>query len=526
MSRPRPVALVILDGFGIASASRGNAISLAKTPHFDSYTQDYFVTALAASGEAVGLTYGELGNSEVGHLAIGSGRILYQSLPRITRAILDKSFFDNPFFLEAIKHAQEKNGVLHLVGMFSNGGVHSFHEHGYALLELAKKHGLARVFVHAILDGRDTPYESGLGFMADLEKHMAEIGVGKIASLSGRWYALDRDNHWERTAEAYLAMAEGKSERRFTSAVKAVEDSYAHKVYDEELVPTVIIDEQGAPLGTVKSGDAVIFFNFRADRMRQLTKALVLPSIEKFARPQYLKDVVTVTMTEYEKDLPVTVAYPQEVIPSPLSGVLSQQGLKQLHLGETEKYAHVTFFFNSGIEQVFSGEERIIIPSPPVSAYDQIPEMAAPEIGKRVIQELDNGVYDFYVINFANADMVGHTGNLAATVEAIEVLDREVGRLVEKVLSLKGVVCITADHGNAEEVVKLQTGTIDKEHSINPVPCWLVGEQFRGLNKKAGVRDRDLSALTPSGVLADVAPTLLKIMEIQKPKEMTGVPLF
>lgn len=522
----RPVALIILDGFGIAPASRGNAISLAKKPHLDQYIKDYFVTTLAASGEAVGLAYGELGNSEVGHLAIGSGRILYQNLPRITREILDNSFFNNPAFIEACERAKEKNGALHLIGMFSSGGVHSFHEHGYALLELAKKHGVTKVFVHAILDGRDTPFDSGRGFMVELEKHLQEIGLGKIASVSGRFYAMDRDNHWERTAAAYQAMALGQSTRRFASADLATQDSYAHKIYDEELVPTVIVDDKDQAVGLVADGDSVIFFNFRADRMRQLTKAFVLPSIEKFERPKYLRDLTCVSMTEYEKDLPVLIAYPMEAIKNPLSSVLSQQKIKQLHIAETEKYAHVTFFFNGGNEAAYPGEERVIIPSPPVSAYDQAPEMSVREITKRVIQEMDKNIFDVFVINFANADMVAHTGNLTATIEAVEVIDSEVGKIVDKVLSLGGAVCITADHGNAEELVKLQTGTIDKEHSTNPVPLWLVGEQFKGWTEKAGLTNQDLSSRTPSGVLADVAPTLLKILDIPKPKDMTGISLF
>ncbi len=525
MKRPKPVVLIVLDGFGIAPPSRANAISLAKTPNFDKYMAHYPVMPLAASGEAVGLSWGESGNSEVGHLALGSGLIYYQNLPRITKAIADGDFFTMPAFLKVIEHVKNKNSALHLIGLVSSGGVHSYNEHLYALIELAAKQEIKQVFIHAFLDGRDTPYNSGLNFISKLKDHIKDIGVGQLASLSGRFYAMDRDNHWERTEKAFRAMVDGKSDKQFTDSLAAIEDSYSQQVYDEELVPVVMVDEQKKPIGCIQDGDGVIFFNFRADRARQLTKALVLPGFEKFSRP-YFKNMMMATMTEYEKELPVEVAFGQKEIAMPLARVLSEAGLKQLHIAETEKYAHVTYFFNGGKEQIFTGEERLLIPSPRVNSYDKKPAMSARELTAKVIEKVKESVYDFIVINFANADMVGHTGNLQATIEAIEILDRKVGEIVDTILSYDGVVLITADHGNAENMYNLQTGEINKEHSNSPVPLFIVGQEFIGKSVLVGTAGRDLSTVTPVGVLADVAPTILKIMGIKKPPEMTGSPLI
>lgn len=516
--------LIIADGWGVAPPSHGNAITLAKKPNFDSYLATYPAFTLQASGESVGLSWGEVGNSEVGHLSLGSGKIIYQSLPRITRAIADGSFFENTAFIEACEHAKEKGGNLHLMGLVSPGGVHSYNEHLYALVEMAQRQSVKNVFIHVFLDGRDTPYNSGIKYIEQLQQKLLKIGIGEIATISGRFYAMDRDNHWERNEKTYRAITLGEGENIYEDPIKAIQASYDKKIYDEEFVPAVIT-KNGQPKSLIKEGDSIIFFNYRADRARQLTKAFVLPGFEKFKRPKYIQDLVFITMTEYEKDLPVTIAFPPEKIIMPLAKVISDADLKQLHIAETEKYAHVTIFFNGGEETTFANEDRVIIPSPRVSSYDQKPAMSAPDVTARVIKEIEADKYDFIVINYANPDMVGHTGNLSATIQAIEVLDELMGQIVNLTLSRGGAVLITADHGNAEEIYNLQTGEIDKEHSITPVPLIIISEQFKGKVAQGAVSN-DLSHMTPAGVLADVAPTILKIMGLKRPEEMTGRPLI
>ena len=522
--RPKPLVLIILDGWGIAPPSRANAISLAKTPNMDAYMNKYPTMSLQAGGESVGLAWGEMGNSEVGHLSIGSGRILYQSLPRITRAIYDRSFFTNPAFSAACEQVKKNKKKLHLIGLVSSGGVHSFNEHLYALLELAAEQKIDQVYIHAFLDGRDTPYNSGSNFIAKLKDKIKQIGVGKIATLSGRFYAMDRDNHWERVEQAYKAMVNGESAIQAEDPLAAIEASYAKQIYDEQLEPTVIT-EKGAPVAKIEAGDAIICFNFRADRVRQITKAFVLPGFDKFPRT-YMRDLVYITMTEYEKDLPVQVAFPPEKVETPVAKVVSEAGLKQLHIAETEKYAHVTYFFNGGQEKTFPGEDHVLIPSLKVSSYDQKPAMSVREITNRVIQEIREVKYDFIVINFANPDMVAHTGNLQATIEACEITDDCIGKITDVVLSYDGAVIVTADHGNAEGLFNLQTGEIDKEHSNTPVPCIFIGRQWEGKNVAGGVTGTDLSSMVSSGVLSDVGPTVVKILGLKKPTEMTGVALI
>ncbi len=519
----QPVVLVILDGWGVAPPSIGNAISLAKKPNFDSFVANYPAFTLQASGEAVGLPWGEMGNSEVGHLAMGSGKILYQSLPRITKAITDGEFAQNPAFKKAFSHVQQSGGSLHIMGLVSDGGVHSYNEHLYALVEVAKQHKINKVFIHAFLDGRDTPKDSGYKYIQQLEKVLSLTGIGKIATLAGRFWAMDRDNHWERIEAAYNAITLGEAKISATDPLQAIKSSYQQGVYDEEFEPTVI-KEGDRPVATVNDGDAVIFFNFRADRARQLTKAFVLPDFSGFERKKVIKDLLFVTMTEYERGLPVEVAFPTEQITTPLAKVLSDHGIKQLHIAETEKYAHVTYFFNGGREKQFAGEDHLMIPSPRVVSYAEKPEMAAREITKEVLKALASGKYGFIVVNFANADMVGHTGNLKATIKAIEVLDHCLGEIAAAVLAKKGVMLVTADHGNAEELIKLRTGEIDKEHSASPVPFLLIGEHWLGQGRAGG--DLDLSAVTPVGVLADVAPTILKLLGLEAPAEMTGQSLI
>ncbi len=521
--RPKPIVLAILDGMGVAQDSKGNAVTQAKTPNFDNYCQNYFCTTLQASGESVGLSYGEMGNSEVGHLNIGAGRIVYQNFLRINKSIVDGEFATNPIFVNACKNVQQNKSNLHLMGLLTKGGVHASLDHLYALLETVKQQKVQNIFLHLFLDGRDMEYDSGLELVKELEKKLAKEKSGKIATLSGRFYAMDRDNNWERIQKAYQAMVQGESSQKFSNAQEAIKKSYEKKVYDEEFVPCVIT-ENGKPVAQVKNKDSIIFFNFRADRARQITKAFVLPSFDKFDRGEYLKDLHFVTMTQYEKNLPVEVAYPPQVLKNTLGDVLSQQGLKQLRIAETEKYAHVTYFFNGGRQEPSEGEEHAMIKSPSVESYAQQPEMSALKVKDRIIKEISTNKHDVIIVNFANPDMVGHTGDLAATIKAVETVDKCLGEIVDAVLSLNGVVLVTADHGNAEELINLQTGEIDKEHSTAPVPFIVIGQSFK--NQEVSNEPINLVMLTPSGVLSDIAPTLLKIANILKPEEMTGISLI
>lgn len=518
----KPVVLTILDGWGVAPSNQGNAVTEARTPNFTKYLRNYPAMTIYASGNEAGLLFGEMGNSEVGHLNIGAGRVYYQTCPRINKAISDGSFFQNQSFLQAITQVKNNKTKLHLVGLVSSGNVHSSNEHLFALLELCRQQKISQqVFIHVILDGRDCVYNSGKDFVAELQQRLKELKVGQIASLSGRYYAMDRDNHWERIAKAYQAMAEGRADRTSEDPVGIIEESYAQKNYDEEFIPTVIT-KRGKPVATVVAGDSIIFFNFRPDRARQLTKAFILPSFDRFAR-MAVKDLTFVAMTEYEKQLPVLVAFSSVVVYNSLAEVISKAGLKQFHIAETEKYAHVTFFLNGTIEDPFPGEDRQIIPSPRVSSYDQQPEMSAVEVAKQVNKAIDAEKYDFIVINFANPDMVGHTGLLPAAVKACEVVDKCLGAVVANVLAHAGVVLLTADHGNAEVMINLQTGEIDKEHTTNPVPFLVIGRDFMGQAGPAGdAPEGDLSLMQPVGVLADVAPTVLKLLGIDQPEEMTG----
>ncbi|MBU1075393.1 2,3-bisphosphoglycerate-independent phosphoglycerate mutase [Patescibacteria group bacterium] len=513
------VTLIIIDGFGIAPPRRGNAISIAVTPTLDELVTTFPSMALKSSGELVGLPWGEMGNSEVGHLSIGTGRIVYQSLPRITKEIAEGSFFKNTAFLNAAKHVKNNNSALHIMGLVSDGGVHSSEEHLYALLEFCKDNGLDKVYIHAFLDGRDTAKNTAEEFILQLQRRINDLGVGKIASLAGRYYGMDRDNRWDRIEKSYNAIVEGVSEQTAEDPIKMIQKSYENNVFDEEFIPTVIT-ENGKPVATVQDNDAVIFFNFRPDRTRQITKAFILPGFEKFQRKRSLQNLFFVSMTEFEKDLPVSeIAFPPIEIDTPLSKVIADNNFKQLHIAETEKYPHVTFFFNGGKEAAFEGEDRVLIPSPHVSSYDQKPAMSTREIKERVVQEILKKKYKLIVINLANVDMVGHTGNLKAAVKAVEVVDEAVKEIVEATLDMEGAAIITADHGNAEEMMNAQTGDIVKEHSSNPVPFVLIGKQWEG---QSTLPTRDLSSLQSVGMLADVAPTILQILGLDRPAEMTG----
>lgn len=520
----RPVVLAILDGWGIAPPGEGNPLEAADTPVLDEMIRTFPTCVIRASGEAVGLSWGEMGNSEVGHLTIGAGKIFYQSLPRINLAIQTGTFFKNPVFISACDHVKKRNSTLHILGILSPGNVHGSDEHIYAFLELAKQQKVGRVMVHAVLDGRDTIFNLGIEFTRNLIKKTQELGVGRVASLAGRFWTMDRDNRWERVEKGYNAMV-GRAAKTTEDPVKAIEESYANKVYDEEFEPVTII-ENGQPVGPVKDGDAIIFANYRPDRARQITQAFVIPGFSKFPR-DYMKDLLFCCMMEYEKGTPAKVAFPPEVVETCLAKVISDAGLKQLHITETEKYAHVTFFLNGTREDPFPGEDRAIIPSPRVSSYDQAPAMAIEKVTDRLVKEIQDGKYDFIVTNFANADMVGHTGRFEATKQGAEMVDRCLGRILNEVLACGGALVVTADHGNGEEVLNLQTGEIDKEHSTNPVPLIVCGEQWRGQASPSGeIVGGDLSIMPPVGMAADVAPTVLKILGVEQAKDMTGCSLI
>jgi len=521
MAQKKPVVLMVLDGFGIAPPCDSNAISLASKSNFDKLINNYPVYSLLSSGESVGLSWGEIGNSEVGHLNLGVGKIMFQNLPRINRNINDGSFFDNEKFLSAIEHVKKNNSKLHIIGLMSDGKVHAANDHAYALLDLAKRHKLKKVFVHAFLDGRDTLFNGGKNYIGELQSKMKEIGIGEIATVSGRFFAMDRDNHWERIEKTYKAMVKGEAEAYFDDPVKAVESSYEQKIYDEEFIP-VVIGKQGNKNGVVEKGDAVIFINYRADRARQLTKAFVLDEFDKFER-QKIEDLEFVTMTEYEKGLPVEVAMDNKKIDLCMGKVVSDAGLSQYHIAETEKYAHVTFFFNGGVEDAFSNEDRDVIPSPRVTSYSEKPEMSAMEVTNKLSKVIMQEKHDFIVVNYANPDMVGHTGDIKATTKAVETVDYCMGQVVDLVLSKGGKCIITSDHGNCEELRNLQTGEISKDHSTNPVPCIIVGDEYQGkTSSDSQLIGNDLSLLKPVGLLTDVTATTLKLLDVEIPKYMSG----
>ncbi|KKR04512.1 MAG: 2,3-bisphosphoglycerate-independent phosphoglycerate mutase [Candidatus Uhrbacteria bacterium GW2011_GWF2_39_13] len=520
----KPNVLIIVDGFGVAPDGEGNAITQSQTPNFDRFIRTYPTMTLRASGEEVGLSWGEMGNSEVGHLTIGAGRVYYQTFPRINRAMDAGEFSTNETFVHAFEHVKQHNSRLHLIGMVSQGRVHSMDLHCHALLQAAKEAGVKEVFIQAILDGRDTLYNVGIDFVASLQEKIQELGIGKIASVSGRYYAMDRDTRWDRINKAYNTMVLGEGEQT-QDPLLAIKASYQKEIYDEEFVPTVIV-KNGQPVGLVQDNDAVIFFNFRPDRMRELVKAFVLPSFDEFPR-KVLQNLFPVTFVEYEKGLPVEIAFASEQIDKCLAQVLSEAGMTQLHIAETEKYAHVTFFLNGTKEDSFPGEERVIIPSPSVAAYNEAPDMSARKITECVIKEMRENTFDFMVMNFANPDMVGHTGDLEATIKAMAVVDECLGKIVEETLSRDGHVFITADHGNAEEMRNLRTGEMDKEHATNPVPFVIIGNAYEGQISIAGeVPESNLSLMSPVGMLADVAPTILAVMGIKQPPEMTGQSLL
>lgn len=521
-NKPKPLLLCILDGWGIAPDYPGNAITQANCSNFNKLWFEYPHTLLTASGSSVGLPQGTAGNSEVGHLNLGAGLIVFQDVLRIDNAISDGGFEENPAFEKAIEHAKANNSNIHLMGLVGTGLVHSRTEHLIALLEIIKESGIpeSRVKIHLFTDGRDSPPTSARDYVSNLLKEIK--GLGEICSISGRYYAMDRDNRWDRTGKAYFALL-GNSLKRGDDVVRVIIDSYADGTTDEFIEPTVIVTKEGSPVGAIKPNDAIIFFNYRADRARQLTKALVLPDFSKlktssgektksFERGLQLNNLFFVTMTQYEKGLPVSaIAFEPHNVPLPISRVFSELGDKQLHIAETEKYAHVTYFFNGGLEQPFPGEDRILVNSKKAATYDLVPEMAAPEITRDLIKRINSGVYDFIVVNYANADMVAHTGNLEAAKKAVLAVDFHLGILAKAALSVGGAMIVTADHGNAEIMINPRTNEVDTAHNLSPVPCIIVANEFRG-------RAEQLK----KGILADVAPTILAMLNIPKPPTMSG----
>jgi 2,3-bisphosphoglycerate-independent phosphoglycerate mutase len=523
--RPKPVVLVIMDGWGVSQPYAGNAITQANTKTINSLIANYPSTTIMASGDSVGLPWGEEGNSEVGHLNLGLGRILYQDLPLINKSIGDGNFYNNPVLIKALEHINKYNSRMHFIGLVSDGCVHSSIDHLYALMIFTKNVNLKEYYIHAFLDGRDTSYNAGLNFIKGIERNIKKFGAGAIATITGRFYAMDRNNNWDRTAKTYLALTEGAGNKS-EDAITAIEQSYKKKIYDEEFAPTVIT-RNGEPVANIKDNDAVIFFNYRPDRGRQLTKAFVMPEFQKFSRNKLLNNLFFATFTEYEKGLPVEVMFPPAEIKNSLGEIISKAGLNQLRIAETEKYAHVTYFFNGGREEKSTGEDHILIPSPAVQNYDSKPEMSAEEITKKLLEVVKDDKYDFILVNFANADMVGHSGNIDASIKAVETVDKCLDKIIKGILAKDGLVIITADHGNAEIMFNMQTGQIDKEHSSNPVPFIIVSKEFMG--KTFGWQDAptaDLSLVQTQGILSDVAPTILKILGLKKPKEMSGVSLI
>ena len=504
-SFPKPTMLMVLDGYGLNESAYGNAIAAAHKPVLDKLFQTYPTTTLGASGLDVGLPDGQMGNSEVGHLNIGAGRIVYQDLTAITKAIDEGSFFENPALNQAIRHVQERDSALHLLGLVSDGGVHSHIAHLFALIDLAVQKGIQKLYVHCFLDGRDVPPRCAVGYIKELEEHMKRAGLGAIALVSGRYYAMDRDKRWERVEQAYDAMTLGGGLCADTAA-EAVENAYGRDEGDEFVKPTNVCGAGKAV--TVKDGDGMIFFNFRPDRARELTRAFVADDFDGFARKKRIQDLHYVCMTQYEAGMPhVSVAFPPRFLKNTLGEYLADLGLSQLRIAETEKYAHVTFFFNGGVEAPNEKEDRILIPSPKVATYDLQPEMSAPGVTAKVLEVIAAETYDVIILNFANADMVGHTGVMGAAVKAIETLDASVSRIVDAVLAKGGQILLTADHGNADVMLDGE-GHVVTSHSTNPVPLAHIAANPRELRE--------------GGVLADLAPTLLALMGIEAPAEMTG----
>ncbi|MCH6268432.1 2,3-bisphosphoglycerate-independent phosphoglycerate mutase [Neobacillus citreus] len=505
-----PVALIILDGFGCRDEHKGNAVYHAKKPNFDRYWETYPHNHLTASGEAVGLPEGQMGNSEVGHLNIGAGRIVYQSLTRVNIAIREGEFEKNETFLGAMEHAKKNGTALHLFGLLSDGGVHSHINHMFALLKLAKEEGVEKVYIHAFLDGRDVGPQTAPTYIKETMEKMKEIGIGEFATISGRYYSMDRDKRWERVEKSYRAMVYGEGPS-YKSPQEVVEDSYSHGIYDEFVLPSVIVKEDGQPVATIQDNDAVIFYNFRPDRAIQISNTFTNEDFRSFDRgPKHPQHLHFVCLTHFSESVDGYVAFKPTNLDNTLGEVLSQNNLKQLRIAETEKYPHVTFFMSGGREDKFPGEERILINSPKVPTYDLQPEMSAYEVTDALLKEIEADKFDAILLNFANPDMVGHSGKLEPTVKAIEAVDECLGKIIDAILAKGGTAIITADHGNADEVVTLE-GNPMTAHTTNPVPVIVT---------KQGVEVRD------GGILGDLAPTILDLLNVKQPAEMTGKSLI
>ena len=516
-NKPKPVMLVILDGWGIGEESKGNAITNAALPTFNKLDTYYPKIALQASGISVGLPWGEPGNSEVGHMTLGTGKVIYQNMPRITMAIQSGEFFKNSKILEAIQKAKKNNSAVHLMGLIGSGAVHSKLEHVHALLDILKDQKAKNVFLHIFTDGRDSPPNSGVEIIKELETHLKKKGIGKIASISGRYFGMDRNNNWDRIKKSYDAIVKGEGVK-IENAEKYLSESYKKEIFDEYIEPAVVYENE-TPVRKIQNGDSVIFFNYREDRARQMTKAFTVPSFSKFTTEK-LNNLSFVTMTQYEETLPVEVAFPPIKIEVCLGKIISKNKLNQLRIAETEKFAHVTYFFNGGNEEPYPGEDHVIIPSKDVSSFDKLPEMSANEITEKVIRNIERDKYDFILLNFANADIVGHTGDIKAGIKAVETIDKCLEKIIQAVLLKNGHLLITADHGNAEEMLNTHTGVNDTEHSANPVPLWYITPD----NFSETPKEKEEAKVT--GLLSDIAPTILDIMHLEKPSEMTGESLL
>ncbi len=520
MSIYKPVVLIVLDGWGESMEETGNPFKVAKTPTIEKLNNFYPKILLEASGLSVGVPWGEVGNSEVGHQALGSGQIKYQNLPRINLSIENGTFFTNENIVNMMQRSKQDEKKFHILGLLSDGGVHSHIDHYLAALQTAKEQGLENVCLHIITDGRDTAPDSSLLFIKKLEEKIKKTGLGKIATISGRYYTMDRNENWDRTEKGYLAMTAGIGTKT-SEPKKLIEEYYQEGKSDEFIEPIVVTDKSNTPVGLVDDGDYIFFINFRSDRAKQITQAFTEDNFSHFSPTTQMKKIHFISMVEYDEDLKVeAIAFPPEDIAVTLGKVLADNNKKQLRLAETEKYAHVTYFFNGGNENAYPGEDRIVIPSKNVPSYDQLPEMSAPEITQTLIEKIRENKYDFILVNFANADMVGHTGNEDACVKAIEYLDKSLGKIIPVVLENNGCLLITADHGNVEELINLKTGEKVTEHSSNPVPLWYVTPSNH--RQKTG----DETIATSQGLLCDVAPTILEIMDIPKPSEMTCTSLL
>jgi len=515
----KPVVLIVLDGWGLSNNVQGNPIREATLPTFEKFNRFYPMTTLQASGISVGLPWNTAGNSEVGHMTMGAGRVIYQNMPRISLSIQDGSFFQNQAFLESIENVKKHKSALHLIGLLSSGSVHSHKDHLLALLRLAKNEGLSEVFVHIFSDGRDSAPNDGIKQVKELAREMRLIGIGKIASISGRNFSMDRNNNWDRIEKSYRMLTEGSIVTGEDPSL-ILEQSYTKGVTDEYIEPTSLT-EKGKIIRIIQNHDSVIFFNFREDRARELTQAFVSDTFEGFARTKL--ELYFSTLIEYERGLPVTVAFPPEDIKNGLGEILSTYGKRQLRIAETEKYAHVTYFFNGGKEKPFLLEDHLLVPSPTVSHFDEVPEMSSPQITAKLIENIEAGTYDFILVNYANADIVGHTGNEEASIKAVASIDKSLSMLVPAILKAGGATLITSDHGNVEELKRVTTGEVDTEHSTNPIPLWYItSENHREKSAEQMTHEQN----EVNGLLSDVAPTILDLMEIEKPAEMNGASLL